>query len=67
MFNFIGLYRFESGTLFKPQPPPAFVPDRNFDGDALYGLSDWTTLEIEASEQLTSLAPSASELIVFDY
>jgi hypothetical protein len=28
-------YRFENGTLFKPQPPPPpFIPDRGFDGPA---------------------------------
>jgi hypothetical protein len=57
-------YRFENGALFKPQPgPPSFVPDRNFDGDSIYGLSDWTTPETEASEHPTSLAPSDTELI----
>jgi hypothetical protein len=63
--NFIlGPYCFESGTPFNPPPLAApFVPDRNFDGDAIYGLSDWTTPETEASEHPTSLAPSDSELI----
>ena len=66
--NFVlGPYRFENGTPFNPPPPPPFVPDRNFDGDSIYGLSDWTTTEAEASEHLTSLAPSASELITFDH
>ncbi|MGZ5829602.1 MAG: hypothetical protein ACXWJW_13830 [Xanthobacteraceae bacterium] len=55
-------YRFENGALFKPQPaPPPSMPDRNFDGDSIYGLSDWTTPETEASEHPTSLAPSDSD------
>jgi hypothetical protein len=64
----LGPYRFENGTPFNPPaPPPPFVPDRNFDGDSIYGLSGWTTPETKASEHLTSLAPSASELITFDH
>jgi hypothetical protein len=49
--NFIlGPYRFENGTLFNPPPPPPpFVPDRNFDGDSIYGLSNSTPPAIEAT------------------
>ena len=55
-------YRFENGTPFnRPSPPPPFVPDRNFDGDSIYGLRDWTTPVTEAGEPPTSLAPSESE------
>jgi len=64
--NFIpGPYRFENGTPFNPPPaPPPFVPDRNFDGDSIYGLRDWTTPEAEAGEHPTSLAPSDSEKLL---
>jgi hypothetical protein len=34
-------YRFENGAPYVPPPAPApFVPDRNFDGDAIYGLQN---------------------------
>jgi hypothetical protein len=54
--NFVlGPYRFENGTTFNPPPPPPFVPDRNFDGDSIYGLSSSTPPAIEASAPRRSL------------
>ncbi len=27
-------YRFENGSLYRPTPPPPFIPDQGFDGPA---------------------------------
>jgi hypothetical protein len=62
--NFIlGPYHFENGTPFNPQPQPPFVPDRNFDGDSIYGLSSSTPPAIEASEPSAQL-PKQVHVIV---
>jgi hypothetical protein len=56
-------YVFEHGAPYTPPAAtPPFVPDRNFDGDFIYGLPEIETVGLaEVAPSSSPLVPSANE------
>ncbi|MBV8893168.1 hypothetical protein [Bradyrhizobium sp.] len=56
-------YMFEHGAPYTPPPAtPPFIPDRNFDGDSIYGLPEIEMVGLaEVAPSSSPLVPSANE------